>query len=328
MIPEDIPVYDLNKKNRFSIFKLIILLAYKIFPKIKPDIVISFLTYANLVTLIARKISFFKPFILISERNYKLLYWKEKKARISRLKRSLTGFVYSRANQIISLSKGVADYMIKSFEVPEHKIKVIYNGVDMNLIKRMAREPLRESFLADHSTPIFSACGRMVYQKNFTLLLEAFSLINNKIDSRLLILGEGEEKNLLEDLVAKLGIQGKTFFLGFKRNPYKYIAASDIFILSSRWEGFGNVIIEAMSCEVPVVATKCFGSEEIITNGVNGILVQNEKPEKMANAIIRLTKDKDLSNRLIDGGKKRIMDFTMEKMISEYERVFLKNIEY
>ena len=97
--------------------------------------------------------------------------------------------------------------------------------------------------------------------------------------------------------------------------------ASDIFVLSSLWEGFGNVIIEAMACGVPVISTKCHGPAEIINDGINGILVPGEHPEAMADAIIRLLKDRRLAEHLINEGYKRIEDFKVGKMIAEYEKV-------
>ena len=161
----------------------------------------------------------------------------------------------------------------------------------------------------------------MIYQKNYPLLLEAFATTQKQVDSKLLILGQGEDRVSLEKLTHKLGIQKKVFFLGFQKNPYKYMAASDIFVLSSFWEGFANVVIEAMACGIPVISTRCYGPEEIITGGRNGILIPGENPEAMAGAIIRLLKDKRSAGHIAREGRKRAEDFRVEKMIVEYGKV-------
>ncbi len=318
-VPQDVRIFDLNKKNRFDFFKLIILLAFRIYPKIKPDIVISFLIYTNLVVLIARKLSSIKPHIIISERNYTL--WVQKNLQMPKIKRILAKRIYSQADKIIAVSKGIGMNLLNTFKIPKKKIHVIYNGIDSALIKSMIEEPVNDTAWISDNTPIIIACGRLTYQKNYSLLLKAFAIMQKQIDSKLLILGQGEDRVSLGELTSRLGIQEKVIFLGFQKNPYKYMKASDIFVLSSLWEGFGNVIIEAMACGVPVISTKCHGPEEIINDGINGILVPGEHPEAMADAIIRLLKDRRLAEHLINGGYKRIEDFKVGKMIAEYEKV-------
>ncbi|GAH75207.1 unnamed protein product [marine sediment metagenome] len=140
---------------------------------------------------------------------------------------------------------------------------------------------------------------------------------------RLVILGEGDEEQALNKLAADLDISNDVAFLGFQNNPFSFIAHSNIFALSSHWEGFGNVIIEAMACSVPVISTNCpYGPNEIITDGVNGLLVPVGDTHAMAEAIAKLLKDEPLRERLAEEGKKRAEDFKVEKMVAEYEKVF------
>jgi glycosyltransferase involved in cell wall biosynthesis len=186
--------------------------------------------------------------------------------------------------------------------------------------KRVLGEPVDDIARIRGNTPVIIACGRLTYPKNYQLLLEAFARTQKQINSRLLILGQGEERTSLGELTHKLEIQDKVIFLGFQKNPFKYMAISDIFVLSSRWEGFPNVILEAMACGVPVISTRCpYGPDEVITDGINGILVPVGDKDVMADAIIRLLKDKKLREQLIMGGTKRAEDFRIEKMVAEYE---------
>ena len=115
--------------------------------------------------------------------------------------------------------------------------------------------------------------------------------------------------------------------MGFQGNPYKYIAKATFLVLSSLWESFSIVIIEAMACGVPVISTRCpNGPEEIITAGVNGLLGPAGDVDALAGAMLRLLKDKPLSRRLAEAGRKRAEDFRIEKMVAEYERVFKEAI--
>ena len=318
-VPADVIIYNLKKKNRFHFFKIILLLAYKIYPKIKPDIVVSFLEYTNLVTLIAQKLSWIKPFVVITEHSHITISLKYK--RMKKLRTLLVKKLYSQAYKIVLVSKGIAADLIKNYGIAQQKIQVICNGVDLKNIEQAIKESNISGI--DENTPTIVACGRLTCQKNYPLLLQSFAEVQNQINSKILILGQGEERYSLEQLAHKLGIQEKVFFLGFQKNPFKYIAKSDIFVLSSSWEGFGNVIIEAMACGVPVISTRCpSGPDEIITEGVNGLLVPVGDVDALTNAILRLLKDKPLRKRLAEAGRKRAEDFRIEKMVAEYERVF------
>ena len=318
-VPADVIIYNLKKKNRFHFFKIILLLAYKIYPKIKPDIVVSFLEYTNLVTLIARKLSWIKPFVVITEHSHITISLKYK--RMKKLRTLLVKKLYSQAYKIVLVSKGIAADLIKNYGIAQQKIQVICNGVDLKNIEQAIRESNISGI--DENVLTIIACGRLTLQKNYPLLLRSFAKVQNQINSKILILGQGEERYSLEQLAHKLGIQEKVFFLGFQKNPFKYIAKSDIFVLSSSCEGFGNVIIEAMACGVPVISTRCpSGPDEIITEGVNGLLVPVGDVDALTNAILRLLKDKPLRKRLAEAGRKRAEDFRIEKMVAEYERVF------
>ena len=199
---------------------------------------------------------------------------------------------------------------------------VIYNSIDIVKITTLLNNEVEHTCF-NENIPLITVCGRLTSSKNYPLLLKSFAIIQREIKARLLILGEGEKRKSLEDLVDKLGIQDKVMFLGFQKNPFKYIAKSNIFVLSSSWEGFSIVIVEAMACGVPVISTRCpSGPDEIITDEVNGLLVPVANVDAMAQAILRLLKDESLSNRLAEAGKKRAKDFKVEKMVAEYERLF------
>ena len=121
----------------------------------------------------------------------------------------------------------------------------------------------------------------------------------------------------------ELGLNNKVLFLGFKDNPYKYMRIADVFVLSSKWEGFGNVIVEAMASGTPVISTNCnSGPSEIINNNENGVLVPVGDSERLSHNIIELLCNQDLRNKYILKGSERAEDFHAKIIAMEYEKLF------
>ncbi len=322
-IREDVVIYDLKKKNRFDFLKLL-RLSVRIFSELKPDIVISFLSYANFINVLSKILSFPKipGKIIISERNYSSIYLKYERMR--KIKEILLRVLYRRAGKVVVIAEGIKEDLINTFRIPHEKIIVIYNGIDVNEIEKLGSEPVN-SVLFNDSVPIVIACGSLTFKKNFSFLLYAFSEVLKVLDAKLIIMGEGEEKEKLTGLSEKLKIGSRVFFPGFQKNPFKFIKSADVFALSSRWEGFGNVIVEAMACGVPVVSTNCpSGPGEIITDGKNGLLVDVADVKGMSEAILKLLRDRKLAGKIAREGKRRAEDFRVEKMVREYEKLFEK----
>src|SRR5204863_9150412 len=122
------------------------------------------------------------------------------------------------------------------------------------------------------SHPAIVAAGRLADAKNYPLLIDALAEVRRTVPARLFILGEGERETALREQIDRLGLEDAVILCGFQRNPWKYIAHAEVFALSSRYEGFGNVLIEALACGVPVVATASPGTREIISVGNDGLL--------------------------------------------------------
>lgn len=151
-------------------------------------------------------------------------------------------------------------------------------------------------------------------QKNYTTLIKAFALVKKEVDARLVILGDGEERKKLELLVNELGINDSVSMPGFVDNPYAYMSRADVFVLPSLWEGFPNVLVEAMACNTPVIATDCpGGSAEILDNGKWGVLVINNNIDNLSEAIKKsLVVSKSINP------VERILDFSLERVIGIY----------
>lgn len=281
---------------------------------LKPDIVISFLTETNILALLALMNTGIA--VIISEQNNPILdssgfLWD-----------ILRKFTYPRATKVVSCSKGVDDY----FDwIAQNKRAVIYNPLtpitdDQNTINLSEK--------VDSDKKLLVGMGRLTYQKGFDILLSAFNKIAHKYPQwQLIILGEGELRDELENLRDKLGLNHQVSLPGRIKNPFALLKQSKIFVLSSRYEGFGNVIIEAMGCDCAVISTDCpSGPREIIDGGVNGILVPTEDVSALAVAIERLISNPEEAKKLAKIAKETVVRFSLERIVENWEALITEVI--
>jgi glycosyltransferase involved in cell wall biosynthesis len=237
---------------------------------------------------------------------------------VSRMNSYLRNIAFRLADVIVAVSQGVAN----DFE-RFSKVKVIHNGLDLEGIEKKSREEVLHPWF-NETEPIVVAVGRLVSQKAFSYLLEAVKLVNKKIPLRLLMIGDGEFKGDLKKQAEELGIRDKVDFIGVKKNPFAYMARCDLFVLSSLYEGFPNVLVEAMALGLPVISTNCpHGPSEIIEDGRSGILVPVENSQAIAEAMLRVLGDRGLREKLKVEAKRRVSDFSLETMVSKYTDLFL-----
>jgi glycosyltransferase involved in cell wall biosynthesis len=179
---------------------------------------------------------------------------------------------YPKADSIIAISNGVATDLADTTGIERESIDVIHNPAFSPDIQSKSKESVSYRWF-DTDTPVVIAVGSLTQQKDFSTLLRAFSVLRERQDAHLLILGEGELREELESLASELGIATAVDMPGFVDNPYAYMRQADVFVLSSKWEGFGNVVVEALACGCPVVSTDCpSGPAEILANGEYGSL--------------------------------------------------------
>jgi glycosyltransferase involved in cell wall biosynthesis len=213
----------------------------------------------------------------------------------------------------------VAEDLIKTSKMPPQKTHVVYNPVVYPGLEQEARQSISHPWFQSDNPPLILAVGRLAVAKDYPTLLRAFSLVCRKRKAHLLILGEGRERPRLEALVRKLGLIDNVQMPGFVRNPYAYMAHARLLVLSSRWEGFGNVLVEALACGTPVVSTDCGGGiREVLADGRFGMLVPVGDAEALAEAILETLQTPPDRAML----RQRAQDFTVEKSVKEYLRVF------
>jgi glycosyltransferase involved in cell wall biosynthesis len=219
---------------------------------------------------------------------------------------------------IIVNSKGVAQDLLGHFDLAPEKVHVIYNPVITTDMFARAREAPAHSWLREGHGPVILGVGRLEKPKDFQTLLRAFAHLQDQRPAKLIILGDGKEKEELKTLASDLGIADRVVLAGFAANPYASMARADVLVLSSHWEGFGNVLAEALALGTPVVATDCdFGPREILAGGRYGRLVPVGDVEAMAKAIMNtLDQPKDT-----DAFKSVAADFTIERCGARYMEV-------
>ena len=221
---------------------------------------------------------------------------------------------YGCSDEIVAVSDGVARDLYDNFGVK--CTRRIYNGIISEDIFRQAEEPINEDFFAQDDKVILSA-GRLAEQKNYNLLIDAFSRIPHK-GYKLVILGEGGERESLTAQVKKLGLTGEVIMPGFVSNPYKFMARSSLFVLSSDWEGLANVLIEALALGLPVVSTDCpHGPMEILKDGKFGHLVPTGDVEALASAMLQSLEGDKRIPQLSD-----LKEFTVEESTRQYMKLF------
>jgi len=196
--------------------------------------------------------------------------------------------LYGAANQVFCVSRGVAEDMAHILRPDAPPLSVLPNPVVTPELHRLASAALDHPWFVDGAPPVVLGVGRLSLIKNFPLLVRAFALMRRDIDAHLVILGDGKQRSALLHLAERLGVSDAVAFPGHVANPYPHMAHASLFVLSSLWEGFGNVLVEALACGTPVVATNCrSGPAEILDDGRYGALVPVGDESALAEAMRR-----------------------------------------
>lgn len=302
---------DKGDSASFSVYIKRIIKLRKVLLDLKPDILISEMPAANLVSIIA--CFGLQVKVVIEERIHPPMLPLCKSREI------LRKYLYPFASARIVLTKKSAEWFKEELGCDAF---VIPNSVVYPLSKN---EPILEcDKLINEKRKIILSVGRLEYQKGFDRLIESFSKIaNDLLDWDLVILGDGPERKNLEFLIDKLGIKGRVFLPGKAGNISDWYKRADIFVLSSRFEGFPNVLVEAMSYGCPVISFDCdTGPSEIIRNGIDGILVPQDDIEAFTSALKELALDekkrKNFSAKAIEVRER----FSIEKIAHQWENLF------
>jgi glycosyltransferase involved in cell wall biosynthesis len=233
---------------------------------------------------------------------------------------------YRRADAVVAVSKGVEKDIVQCLGLDPEKVTTIYNPIEMPELETMSREPLDHPWFESGAAPVILGVGRFVPQKDFPLLVRAFAKVRQRRNVRLMLLGgdeasgaQCEHRKELLALADRLGVREDLKMPGFKVNPYPYLRKASVFVLSSRYEGFGNVVVEALLTGCSVVSTDCpSGPAEILRNGEFGRLVPVNDETALADAICD-TLDSPKSKEFLQA---RGRVFSVERAVESYSQIF------
>lgn len=308
-VPKQVKIIDLNKGR--VITAVLPLVDY--LKKNRPWALIGNMGHVNIVATMAKELAQIPTRLLLVEHNN--LSANRTTLKRAKLVPSFMRLLYPRANAVAGVSAGVARDLEQQLGLGKETVKVLYNPVVNEDLINQSQEDFTHPWFEENSPPVFLAVGRLNPQKDFPNLLRAFACVKQQKPARLIILGEGQERQKLEKAIADLGIEQDVLLPGFVKNPYVYMKRASCFVLSSRDEGLPTVLIEAMACGCPVVSTNCpSGPDEILDNGVYGHLVPIENSEALAAAMVKTLENPPQPEKLIQ----RANEYSTDKVVATY----------
>ncbi len=268
-VAPEVRVVDLKGKRALtSLFSLANYLRRE-----RPTAMLSAMNYVNVVAVWARLISGSSTRLVLSEHANLSQAVADTKGLVSKVLPWLMKVSYSRADAIVAVSDGVADDLSQTLGYSRAAVETRHNPIETIALALKSQKPLDHPWFASGEAPVIIGAGRLSKEKDFPTLIKAFNHLRRSTNARLVILGEGSERSFLESLIDASEFKDDILLAGFQENPYNWMRAASVFVLSSRWEGFGNVLVEAMACGTPVVSTHCpSGPDEILEQGKWGRL--------------------------------------------------------
>lgn len=280
--------------------------------KMKPDVMLSTVGNVDFAVAVAK---LFIPRVKFYIRKANVVFDNQKSGtNIAKLR--FEAFV---CDKLIALTKDMKqDYLQYGFK--EKNIVVINNMVDLEYINRRLKEAEPEHEWFDKTKyHLIVANARMVPEKRHDVLIKAFEIVEKAIpESRLMILGNGPLRKQIEEMVPQ-SLKDKIAFMGFQNNPYYYMYHASVFALTSDYEGFPNVVIEALACGLPVVTTNCkTGPREIIENGKDGYVVERGDYNAMADALVEVLSNEGKRTYLSQNAINKAKQYNVAKIAKDY----------
>ncbi len=287
----------------------------------RPCAMLVAMDHANVVALLAKRLSMAYTRVVISERSTISVDAALARGLTARAVYALVPKVYPWADGIVAVSQDAARDLEHFAGLPAGSVQAIYNPFDLHRIQKLAAEPVLHPWLqSGQNRPVILSIGRLTEQKDFPTLLRAFAAIRERTDARLMILGEGELRAELAALAQSLNLGPEDFEMpGFVTNPFAYLCRAALFVLSSRWEGLPGVLIEALACGTPVVSTDCpSGPREILEGGRWGRLVPVGDVAALAQAMAEVLAT---PRAALPDGHMRAQYFSQERSLDAYLKV-------
>lgn len=280
----------------------------------QPDVILSSVLDANVVAVAARALAGRpRAKLVVRETNS-----HRARGDIGVLRQRLTRLAYPRADAVVALSEGVRRELIADYGLPPASVVTIHNPVGVDTLAAEAKQASAPPVEKDGRWIV--GVGRLTRQKGFDRLIRAVAALKGQ-KVQLVLVGEGPDRDALAAQARDAGVG--LIMPGFVRHPMHWLAHADLFVLSSRWEGFGHVIVEAMAAGAPVVAFDCpYGPRDIITDRVDGLLAPDGDEAALAKAMAELLDDRDLARRLGAAAAEKAMHFSSARIADQYLNLF------
>ncbi|QFT90671.1 N-acetylgalactosamine-N,N'-diacetylbacillosaminyl-diphospho-undecaprenol 4-alpha-N-acetylgalactosaminyltransferase [Bacillus sp. THAF10] len=315
LVPAGVNLIDLKKPRLISCIPDI----RKYMSEQKPDAFISAKDYINLTVIFAKLLARSKTNLIVSTRVNISRQLEVLNSRNFKVVAKLVKHFYRFADHVVGVSKGVADDLYKITGIDRKKIHVVYNPVVTEGLLAKAEEEVEHPWFHEE-VPVVVTVGRFDKAKDYPTLLNAFRVLQDSKKARLMLVGDGPERSHLESLVEEYKLQDVVDFIGFQSNPYPFMKKADLFVLSSAYEGFGNVVAEALAVGTPVVSTDCpSGPGEILDRGKYGTLVRVGDYIGLSKAIKETLENPLPKEKLLE----RSLFFTIKNSADSYERLIL-----
>ena len=283
----------------------------------RPTVLLAAMSHANVVAALAHRVAASSARLVLSERVQLSALFASRRDMAMRATHALMRLTYPWADHIVTVSQGVADDLPRHVGVDRTRIVTLPNPVVDAALLQQAAEPPAHPWLLEGAVPVVLAAGRLIAQKDFATLIEAFALLRRGRAVRLVILGDGELRSALAAHAARLGVAADVDLPGFATNPFAAMRAASVFVLSSRFEGLPGVLIQALACGTRVVSTDCpSGPSEVLGGGRWGALVPVGNAQAMAAAMATVLDDPAPLD-----ARQRADDFGVERAVAQYARV-------
>jgi glycosyltransferase involved in cell wall biosynthesis len=321
-VPESVRIVNLKSSRILtSFFPMISYLRSR-----KPEILISSMNHANVVAVLASKMSRANPrtYSVVHNQNLSLLKPGSNILPFKLVADALMNIAYRKAFGVVAVSKGVASAFAGATRIPLDRIHVIPNPIDTDDIAvRNLSAPNHPWFKKMRHIPVVIGVGRLEKVKDFPTLMRAFSKIIKKgCRARLVIAGEGSERSDLESLAESLGLGPYVSLPGFVQNPFAYMKRASVLVVSSLSESFGNVLVEAMACGTPVISTDCdYGPRETLDGGRYGPLVPVGDVNSLSDAIQKILCERPDRRALMQ----RAAEYSVENVTERFLEVMDMN---
>ncbi len=238
---------------------------------------------------------------------------------------ALERLAYEAADRVVAVSNGLADFLVARQHLPRRKLIVIGNGVDPALGDRLpSRDALRRELGFTAFQPLLGCVGRLEPQKGHIYLLRAFpGILRRHPGAGLVIAGDGPLRDDLQRAAARLGIDSRVLFLGYRSDVPQILAALDQFVLPSLWEGLSKALLEAMALGCPIVAARAVGVEEVVRDRLEGLLVPPTDVAALGAAIDELGSDHRLGRRLGEAARRSVAEgHSMAAVAARFDRLY------